>query len=1059
MPMTRLSAVIFDLDGVVTDTAHVHALAWEKMFNEFLEKDADRQNKPFLPFDRRDDYLNYVDGKPRFDGVKSFLESRGVHPPYGSSDDDPDAETICGLGNKKNKLFQEILHREGPKVFQSSVEFIRRLKDRGVRVAVASSSRNCRLILELADLDDFFDVNVDGNVSLELKLKGKPEPDIFVTAARQLGLYPGECAVVEDAIAGVQAGQNGNFGLVVGVARSTPGELLKRFGADIVVSDLAEITVEEVEDWFFRAIPADGWKLIYDGFDPGDEKLRETLTTIGNGYLGNRGALETEKASFHYYPGTYVAGVYNRLPTTVHGREIWNNDLVNCPNWALVEFKIGGAEFKSPMEMQTLSYRHELDLRHATLSRTIVCKDAVGRITRVQTRRIVSMADPHLCALQFDITPINYEERVTVRSSIDGNVVNDGVPRYRELNSLHLQWVDGGQAEEGAFLHVRTNRSNYHIVMSARTRIFENGRALACASRVNVDRSRISETFVFAAKQNATYSVEKIVSVATSLDKGENDPKASCLARLAKARDFARLFKAHARAWDKLWDTADLAIDGDRFVQRTIRLHIYHLLVTASPHNVDIDAGMPARGLHGEAYRGHIFWDELYILPFFFFNFPDVAKALLLYRYRRLDAARTYARENGHEGAMFPWQTADTGEEETQTLHYNPENNSWGPDLSRRQRHVSIAVFFNIWKYYELTGDEAFLRDRGAEVLLEIARFWASIAEFDENSGHYHIAGVMGPDEFHEKLPGAEEPGLTDNAYTNILVVWLLERSLELLELLPAPNLARIKKKIGFQDQETDKWRDMLKRLNVIVTPDGIISQFKGYMDLPELDWEGYRKRYYSIARMDRILKANNDSPDRYKVAKQADALMTYFTLPPEEVTRILEQLGHDVNDPIKFLRRNYEFYERRTSHGSTLSKVVHAIIASYISTPDVVWNWFMDAMRSDIMDTQGGTTVEGVHTGVMAGTYGVVTRFFAGLDYCRGLVEVNPQLPAHWKSLAFRIRYRECWYDFVFTHEAVSVTVQGKDQDALPVRVRQQDIRVPPGETRVVPLNAEAES
>ena len=198
------------------------------------------------------------------------------------------------------------------------------------------------------------------------------------------------------------------------------------------------------------------------------------------------------------------------------------------------------------------------------------------------------------------------------------------------------------------------------------------------------------------------------------------------------------------------------------------------------------------------------------------------------------------------------------------------------------------------------------------------------------------------------------------------MVVWLLERALEILDELPAKPKERIIEKVGLADDEIVKWKDMITKLNVVVTDEGVISQFDGYMELDELDWEGYRKRFYSIHRMDRILKAENDSPDHYKVAKQADTLMLWYVLEPEEVARIMNQLGYKVDDPLKLLKANYDYYEQRTSHGSTLSKVVHAVISKYIYSSDISWDWFMEAMNSDIFDTQGGTTIEGVHTGVM---------------------------------------------------------------------------------------------
>ena len=435
--------------------------------------------------------------------------------------------------------------------------------------------------------------------------------------------------------------------------------------------------------------------------------------------------------------------------------------------------------------MEILSYSHRLNMREAAMERHLVVKDPVGRITRISSRRVASMADPHLLAMQFDFTPLNYSAKLTFRSSLDGNVSNEGVARYNSLNTHHLNRVGGGKTKDGIYLHMETSHSRYQIVMAAKTRVLEDGKPVETRKEVVQDRAMVSEEICLQVLENHCYCLEKFVFVRTSLDREPGDLRELCQDGLKPVKTYKGVFGPHAKTWKGLWQKADIRVKGDRFVQRVLRLHIYHLLVTASPHNVGRDAGMPARGLSGEAYRGHIFWDEVYIQPFFDSNFPEISKALLMYRYNRLDAAREYARENGYAGAMFPWQTADDGSEETQEVHYNPESKDWGPDLSRRQRHVSIAVFVNAWRYVSWTGDQTFLREYGAELMLDIARFWGSIATLDEATGKYHIDGVMGPDEFHESLPGSGEAGLRDNAYTNIMVVWLMEKSLSVLDILP----------------------------------------------------------------------------------------------------------------------------------------------------------------------------------------------------------------------------------------------------------------------------------
>ena len=1055
MTRKKFKGVILDLDGVVTGTARVHGLAWESMFNDYLKEKADRDSTPFVPFDQERDYLEYVDGKPRMKGVESFLESRGIQLPFGDYDDSADTETVCGLGNRKNKDFQKILRKEGPDVFESTISFIKACRQRGIRIGVASSSRNCKLILELGNIEKHFETRVCGIVSRKLNLKGKPDPDIFVVAAKNLDLLPHECVVVEDAISGVQAGKNGNFGLTLGIAREIDGDTLIQNGADLVVSDMSEISVDEIQTWFDEGIAADGWDLTYNHFNPADEKLRETLTAIGNGYLGNRGSFEGESASDVHYPGTYIGGVYNKLATMVGGKRVYNNDFVNCPNWTLVELAIGRSDFVSPLKMKILSYKHHLDMKAGVVARTIVAKDARGRVTRIGIRRVASMHDPHLCALQFDVTPLNYSSSIRIRSALDGRVINDNVARYRQLNQKHLAPVSRGKAGRTVFLHTETNRSKYQIVMHAKTIVYQGKSRIRSAGEIQSRKGYIAEIFTLNVAENTTCRLEKMVSVFTSLDEGVRDPRTAGRQALSTIKSFADVYRPHVRAWANIWKVADIRIDGDRFMQKTTRLHIYHLLVAASPHNVKIDAGITARGLHGEAYRGHVFWDELYILPFYNLRFPQISRALLKYRYQRLDGARQYAAENGYRGAMYPWQTADGSEEETQSVHYNPADGSWGPDLSRRQRHVSIAVFYNVWRYFNDTGDKQFLRQYGAEMMLEIARFWASIAQWDDVSDKYSIAGVMGPDEFHEKLPGSEVPGVKDNAYTNIMVVWLLEKVMEAIDSLSSGTLKRLKEKIGFEIKETKKWQEIRQKLNVVMTENGIISQFDGYMGLKEINWEHYREKYGNIHRMDRILKAEGDSPDAYKVAKQADTLMTYYVLSPEAVGDILTQLGYPAADPFDVMKKNYAYYEQRTCHGSTLSKVVHAIISSYMDNEETAWQWFVEAMESDIYDSQGGTTPEGIHCGVMAGTLDVITRYFVGIDFSKPVPQFTPHLPGHWNRLVMEVHHRKVCYHIDLSQDKIRLTLKGATKTRQPVKVNGRTTMLSGGKTRTIGIRS----
>ena len=280
-------SVIFDLDGVVTKTALVHAAVWEEIFDEYLRLREERDKEPFREFTHQNDYLPYVDGKPRYKGVKSFLESRGINIPYGEPTDSPDTETICGIGNKKNAKFCQVLRAKGVEVYPSTIELIKSLEAAGVKIGIASSSKNCKEILEVAKIENFFKTRVDGIVSVELGLKGKPEGDIFVTAAFNLGTIPAESIVVEDASSGVAAGRNGGFGLVIGLARENNQKELLEDGADLVVTDLSEINIELIEQWFHKK-PRDllqNWDKESEKIESLEGKEKKTGAIINPFYL------------------------------------------------------------------------------------------------------------------------------------------------------------------------------------------------------------------------------------------------------------------------------------------------------------------------------------------------------------------------------------------------------------------------------------------------------------------------------------------------------------------------------------------------------------------------------------------------------------------------------------------------------------------------------------------------------------------------------------------------------------------------------------------------------
>jgi beta-phosphoglucomutase family hydrolase len=1020
-------AVLFDLDGVLTRTASVHAAAWKKLFDGFLEKRAAGTGMPFVPFDSDADYRRYVDGKPRYDGVQSFLASRGIELPMGAPEDGPDVKSVCALGKLKDAYFQQQLKQNGVEPYEESIALVRRLRAAEIKTAVVSSSNNCAAVLDAAAITQLFDVRVDGIDITRLGLNGKPAPDAFLEAARRIGVDPERVVVVEDAVAGVEAGRAGRFGCVIGVDRGGRSQALREAGADAVVTDMAEVQVAEE--------PPSNWSLVYEDFDPAREGIRESLCTLGNGYFATRGAASGAVADDIHYPGTYLGCGYNRLRTDVAGRVVENEDLVNFPNWLALGLRTADQDWFDERAVTILSYRQELDLRHGMLLRHIRFEDADGRRSTLQERRLVSMADMHMSALEVSLTAENWSAGITVRSAIDGRVVNAGAKLYRKFNNRHLEPLAGEVVgADGVCLLVRTIQSNIHVAQAARTRAYLDGQLLDVQRRTVEEPGYIGQELRVDLKQGETLVVEKLASFYTSRDYAISDCALEARKTIARAGRFDAAMADHVLAWKHLWRRFDvhiqLADPGFKLnIPMLLRLNMFHLLQTVSSNSIGLDIGVPARGWTGEAYQGHIFWDELFIFPFFNHRMPEITRALLMYRYRRLGEARAAARSAGYKGAMFPWQSGSDGQEETQTFNLNPRSQRWVRDNSYLQRHVGSAVAYNTWQYFQVTRDVEFLHYYGAELILDIARFWSSIASFNDERERYEIRGVMGPDEFHDGYPDSATPGLDNNAYTNIMAVWVLCRALDVLEQLSAMRRAELTAQLDLSAEEIARWDDISRRMFVPFHDEGIVSQFEGYEQLRELDWEDYRSRYGNIQRLDLILEAEGNMANRYKLSKQADVLMLFYLFSAEELQELFERLCY----PFEYetIPRNVAYYTERSSHGSTLSRVVYAWVLAR-SDRQRAMGFFTDALRSDLSDIQEGTTAEGVHLGAMAGSVDLVQRVSTGIEVRGDVLRLNPQLPQEMTRLDLRIRYRGHSLDLRLTRD--SLRVRGHDGAAAPI-------------------------
>ncbi|KUO17717.1 glycoside hydrolase family 65 protein [Streptomyces dysideae] len=780
-----------------------------------------------------------------------------------------------------------------------------------------------------------------------------------------------------------------------------------------------------------------GWSWEYEGYRPADERLRESLCTLGNGYLATRGTLPECAADEVHYPGTYVAGTYNRLTSEIAGRQVENEDMVNVPNWLPLRYRLPGGHWLTPDTATVLDHRQILHLSAGLLERRTRYDLGEGRELAVRQQRLVHMGDPHLAALRTEFTAEGFSGPLEVEAALDGGVTNSGVPRYRDLDGRHLTHLHTGTAGHGTvWLRCRTRTSDIRVGMAARVT------ADAPVTLRHELPYAIHQLTLDLAPGRAV-TVDKTVALHTSRDPAISDPVYAAVDRVDRAAGFDELVESHLTAWDQLWRRADLDVPGES--GRILRLHLFHVLQTLSPHTADLDVGVPARGLHGEAYRGHVFWDELFVLPYLNLHFPEVSRALLHYRHRRLEQARTNARAAGRRGAMYPWQSGSDGREETQQLHLNPRSGRWLPDHSRLQHHVGSAIAYNVWQYCEASGDTEFLHTKGAEMLLQIARFWADAADYDETIGRHRIKGVVGPDEYHEAYPGARVPGLDDNAYTNVTAAWVLTRTLELVETLPEPRRRELVERTGLDGGELELWEDVSRTLHVPFHDD-VISQFEGYGDLAELDWDGYRRTYGDIRRLDRILEAEGDSVNHYQASKQADVLMLGYLFAPAELQGLFRRLGLRLDEDT--WHRTVDYYLHRTSHGSTLSGLVHGWVLARARRVEA-WKFCQEALQGDIADVQGGTTGEGIHLGAMAGTLDLVQRGLTGLETRGGALWLDPVPLPELSSYGFALRYQGHWgVRLRLERELLQIEVPSSDASPIDLRLPDRAVCLRPGET-----------
>lgn len=934
----QLKAVIFDLDGVLTDTAEYHYLAWKRLADE--EK---------LPFDR--EMNEQLRGVSRRDSLLRILNGRFI----------PEANLEAMMA-RKNSYYVEMLTAVSPADLLPGVaNLLDELDTANIPYGLASASRNAPDVVQRLGIAQRLACIADGS-SVQQQ---KPAPHLFRYAAAKLNVPPAHCLVVEDAAAGIEAALDAGMGaLALGPAGRFAHLAHSNFTR---YNDLQGVGLADLQA---AMRPDDEWIVGEEQFVVPKQGHKETIFTIGNGYFASRGSFEEG------HPGesalTFAHGVFNDVP-------VFFTELANLPNWLDLYLAVNGEWFRLDSG-ELLSFRRWLNLADGILHRQLRWQSPGGVVVDLGFERFIAYTEQHLGGIRLVATAVNQPCTLTISAGINGHVANE--------NTLHWHLLAQGQAENGvAWLQSQTRHTKIELGTAMKVETAVSAPVL-CQNCPGHPILTVEQTL----QPGETVQLDKLVSYVTSRDGG--DVVKTAVGQLAvgqlavgqlTSHTYNTLRQSHIAAWQKLWHDIDVIIEGDQEAQLATRFSLFQLQIAAPQHDNRVSIG--AKTMSGLGYRGHVFWDtEIFILPFFIYTQPAVARNLLHYRYHTLDGARRKATGNGYGGAQFAWESAVTGDEVTPTWVPDPATNFkeliriWTGDI---EIHITADIAYAILQYWQATGDDAFLLDYGAEIILDGACFWGDRAEREEVDGvvRYALRDVIGPDEYHDHVD--------NNAYTNRMAQWHLQEALHLLVWLqnnhPA-KAAQLTAQLDLTPGKIEYWQEIVNRIIISFDSDtGLFTQFDRFFDLKEVDWAEFTERTASMQSLLGIEGAN-----QHQVIKQADVIMLLCLLRQEYGQKIWQT--------------NWDTYMPITDHsyGSSLGPSFHAWAACEMERPEEAYEHFMLAARADIFDARGNAG-DGIHAASAGGIWQALTFGFAGLRLTKQSYTVKPQLPKHWRRLSFK--------------------------------------------------------
>jgi maltose phosphorylase len=716
----------------------------------------------------------------------------------------------------------------------------------------------------------------------------------------------------------------------------------------------------------------DEWNIIEENFSPEENRVAESVFSLGNGHMGQRANFE-EKYSGDSLQGSYMAGVYYPDKTRVgwwkNGYPEYFAKVLNSTNWIGIDIVING-ETLDLAKAKVKNFKRVLNMKEAYLKRSFTATLSNGNTVNVESLRFLSAVYPEIGAIKYSITPVNFSGEIIITPYLDGDVINED-SNYDEKFWEEVEIIPSSDIST---LVIKTKKLDFHLSSSMKFDVFKDGNLIKDEIKIDKKEKFVSNTLKIHAEEGKEIVVYKYVSNVTSRDHSLKNlvPYGKEILTKAYNEGFENLLKNHIKVWENKWLESDIVIEGDTAAQQGIRFNIFQLNQTYTGEDERLNIG--PKGFTGEKYGGSTYWDtEAYCLPFYLSTSDQkVARNLLIYRYKHLEKAKENARKLGFKkGALYPMVTMN-GEE----CH-----NEW--EITFEEIHRNGAIAYAIYNYVNYTGDKSYLGQYGFEVLVEISRFWEERVHYAPRKGKYVIHGVTGPNEY--------ENNVNNNWYTNRIASWTMEYTLEVIDYLKNNEPDRYNElinKLDLKEEEIIKWKDIIKNMFYPIDEElGIFLQQEGYMDKEQ-------RLVSELSEEDRPLnqKWSWDRILRSCFIKQADVLQGLY---------FLEHLYDD-----ETIRRNFEFYEPRTVHESSLSPCVHSILASKLGMHDKAYEMYLRTSRLDL-DNYNNDTKDGCHITSMAGTWMSVVQGFGGMRVRNDKLHLNPFIPKHWQSFSFKIMFR----------------------------------------------------